>query len=199
MKQIIEFFDRLSETWDNDTEVNCIRINHIIDVADIKPHAEVMDAGTGTGILIPFISERLDGGHIYAVDISTGMLAKAEAKFGDRSDVTFSIFNIEEDNSDKLFDNILLYSMYPHLRRPINTIEWLYKMNLKPGGTITIAHSQSKEEINGLHNHNGPVHSNHLVEAEVLRRAYMKRGLNVDLTEDNDTCYIIRLRKPSDK
>lgn len=190
-----EFFDHLAPDWDATTHVVPDKIRHIVDVAGIKEGADVLDVGTGTGVMIPFMLEAMHGnGHITGVDLSEEMLKRARLKNAGCEAVEFKQFDIEAENLDRRYDNIMMYCMFPHLQNQIDTLEWLVKMNLKPGGTLVIAHPTSKECINSLHNHNGPVHSNHLIDAALFSDILAERGLNVDYTEDSRDYYIVRLR-----
>lgn len=90
----------------------------------------------------------------------------------------------------------MMYCMYPHLTMPEDTVEWLAKVNLNPGGRLVIAFPEGKNSINAIHHHNdGSVHSTSLLDASTLKFHFETKGLNVDYTEDNDDYYIIRIVK----
>ncbi len=192
-----DFFNEMAPQWDNIIEVWPEKIEHILDVACLAPGESVMDVGTGTGILLPYILKRIDEhGEIDAVDISEGMLKVAESKFGDAKNVNFLNLDVENDLISGAYDCIIMYCMYPHLENPIDTLKWLYKVNLKSNGRIVIAFPESKKSINGIHTHNdGSVHSNHLQDIGEFKNILESIGLPVDYTEDNDDYYILRIRK----
>lgn len=195
----VDFFDSVAELWDEINTYDEEAVTHIIDKADLKPDNVVLDCGTGTGVLIPYIMKKIDGdGWIDAYDMSTEMLKVAHRKFSSTGKARFILGNIERDKLFGAYDRIMMFCMLPHLDDPVATVARLYADNLMPGGHIVIAFPSSKEEINSIHHerrHNH-VHSHFLVSAEELADDLRREGLNVDYTEDNDTCYIIRITKP---
>lgn len=89
----------------------------------------------------------------------------------------------------------MMYCMFPHLERPLETLDWLVKVNLKPGGHLVIAFPEAKEAINGIHTHkDGSVHSDSLPDSETFCRQLQILGLNVDFSEDSADYYILRIR-----
>lgn len=157
----------------------------------------MLDVGTGTGVLLPFLSLAVgDEGHIMGVDLSSGMLSQARRKFSSLPNIELRLADVETDTIPGEFDRIMMYCMFPHLNSPIDTLKWLIKVNLRPGGTLTIAHPQSRHQINGIHRHNdGSVHSDHLTPYEEFCQILTAAGLTVDFARDDDDYYIIRLKK----
>lgn len=191
------FFDAMAPKWDKIIEIKKDKIGHILDVAEIKEGDHVLDVGTGTGVLVPYMADRIGPeGKIDAVDISTAMLERANAKFGHLPNVRFMLADVEEDMLRDTYDCIMMYCMYPHLVTPYDTLEWLVKLNLNPGGKIVIAFPESKKGINGIHHHNdGSVHTNHLIDASLFQTELAVRNLRVDYMEDNENYYIVRITK----
>lgn len=71
------FFDNIAKEWDNIIEVNEEKINTLLSKLDIKENERVLDVGTGTGVLIPFIKKLNKNGYIRGIDLSNGMLEVA--------------------------------------------------------------------------------------------------------------------------
>ncbi len=193
-----EFFNEMAPGWDSFAVVFPDKIRRILGLAKMEPCDAVLDVGTGTGVLLPYIEEVIgDKGRIVAADISEGMLSVAKGKYPQYTNVEYLNIDVESDPIPGEYDCMMMYCMFPHLERPYETLEWLYKLNLKPGGHIVIAFPEPKEAINGLHHHNdGSVHSMKLKSGEEFARDLNDCGLNVDHVLDDAEMYVIRITKP---
>ena len=112
----VKFFNSIAKDWDNIIKVDEKKINYLLSKIDIKEDDYILDVGTGTGVLIPFLVKLCPKGKIKAVDISCNMLDVARKKFNDINNVEFILLNVETDKLDEKFNKIVLYSMFPHLR-----------------------------------------------------------------------------------
>lgn len=192
-----QFFDMLAPSWDqNEVLSTPDKISYILDVLKINKGEEILDLGTGTGVLIPFLVERIGKtGKIVAVDYSKEMLKRAIEKY---SDITpspvFLNIDFETETIRGEFDRILLYCVYPHLHTPIDTLKWLEKVNLKEGGTITIAFPCDNSFINNIHREKHS-ESDILPTPEVLAQTLREEGFEVDVLEDSKEAYIINIKK----
>lgn len=192
-----EFFDRLAPEWD-DNEVNSTpeRVNRILDFMGIMRGQSVLDLGTGTGVLLPYLAERVGkDGSITAVDYSEGMLNLARKKFaGIIPSLRFENLDIEKDTIEGEFDRIILYSVYPHLHEPVETLKWLLKVNLNDNGKIFIAFPCSEDFINNIHKERHS-HSDLLPSAKDLTKYLQENGLNAVLVSATQDSYIISISK----
>src|SRR3972149_9751546 len=77
-----EYFDQLAPTWDEELTPERLQcLGNIVKELGIEPGYYVLDIGSGTGILLPFlIAEMGDEGRIVALDLSAEMLVQAQAK-----------------------------------------------------------------------------------------------------------------------
>ena len=143
---IIETFDRLAATWDLCTKKEDKIINLIFTNSNINSNKDILDVGCGTGILIEdYLNRNVNS--ITAVDISTEMIKIASNKY---PDIHFVCADISLFNEGKLYDNIVLYNCFPHLKSKEETIKHLSSL-LKPNGILTIAHSMSINKLIKLH------------------------------------------------
>lgn len=191
------FFDKLAQTWDDNEILSTPeKITQIIDTIDIRPGQAVLDLGTGTGVLLPYIAQRVgDKGYIVAVDYSMGMLQKAKEKFqGLKPSPTFLNIDFEKENIDGEFDRIILYCVYPHLHTPIDTLKWLAKVNLRDNGVITIAFPSGPDFINNIHKERHS-DSDLLPEASILGEILKKNGLNAKVISDGSESYVVNILK----
>lgn len=189
------FFDNLSASWDdNEILSTSDRVNKILDFIDIKKGMSVLDLGTGTGVLLPFIAERVgERGKITAVDYSEGMLQQAIRKFSELHPAPeFLNLDIENENIPGEYDRIILYCVYPHLHTPVDTLKWLEKVNLKKDGSITIAFPCGADFINNIHREKHS-ESDKLQKPEALAAYLRENGLETQVLADSEEAYIITI------
>ena len=192
-----QFFDMLAPSWDqNEVLSTPDKIKYILDVLKINKGDEILDLGTGTGVLIPFLAERIgENGKIVAVDYSKEMLKRAIEKYsGISPSPVFLNIDFETETIPGEFDRILLYCVYPHLHTPVDTLKWLEKVNLKEGGTITIAFPCDNSFINNIHREKHS-ESDILPTPEILAESLRGEGFEVDVLEDSKEAYIINIKK----
>lgn len=188
----VDFFNSVAKNWDNMIEVNESKINYLLSKLQIKENDNILDIGTGTGVLIPFLSKLTPNGSITGVDISKGMLEVAIEKFKNIPNVYFDLVNVETENINCKYDKIILYSMYPHLENKTNTIKKLVQNNLKDNGILMIAHSDSREFLNNLHKDSDKrVSESLLMEINKQKETFINASLNVTDAFENDEMYYI--------
>jgi len=191
-----DFFNSVAKNWDNIINVDEYKINYLLNKLKIQEDDEILDIGTGTGVLIPFLNERVCTGSIKGVDISEGMLEVAKSKFNHLSNVDFELVNVEKEELKHQYDKIILYSMYPHLENKTQTISNLVKDSLKEDGILMIAHSDSREFLNNLHrNADERVHESILMEINEQKNIFINAGLKVIEAFENDEMYYVVIEK----
>lgn len=191
----IDFFDNLAPQWDaNEVRSTPERISSILGKLPLKEGMSVLDLGTGTGVLVPYLSKIVGhAGHITAIDLSKGMLSIAIQKYGELENVEFLKIDFEEEQIPGLYDVVMLYSVYPHLHSPRETMEWLFKMNIKPGGCIVIAFPSDEKFINNIH-HERESESDHLPPAAVLAKMICSWGFSSRVIANTEDEYIIEVK-----
>lgn len=191
----IDFFDNLAPQWDaNEVCSTPERVKSILGKLPIEEGMDVLDLGTGTGVLLPYLSEMVGpDGHVTAVDLSEGMLSLARKKYGHLGNVEFLRLDFEEEVLPGAYDVVMMYCVYPHLHAPSDTLEWLFKMNVKPGGVIVIAFPCDEKFINDIH-HERKSESDHLPPASVLAEMIRLWGFEAEVVEASADEYIIAVR-----
>lgn len=188
----IDFFNNIAKDWDNIIEVNEEKINTLLSKIDIKNGEDILDVGTGTGVLIPFLKKLNPSGNIKGVDISEGMLTVARKKFENISNIFFEEIDIEKTPMKEKYSKIVLYSMFPHLQDKTNTIKALAKNNLKQNGRLIIAHSNSREYLNNMHKKaDERVSEDRLIPIPNQVKLFEEVGLKVVEAFENDEIYYI--------
>ncbi len=189
----VEFFNQIAKEWDSIIEVNEEKINTLLSKLNITDNSKVLDIGTGTGVLIPFLKSLNPNGYIKGVDISSEMLNVAREKFRNIEKVSFELVDVEKDVINETYDSIVLYSMFPHLKYKTNTIKKLVEKNLEKSGQLIIAHSNSRTFLNNMHKEkNECVSEDRLISVTDQRYLFEKVGLKVvDAFEDNEIYYLV--------
>lgn len=191
------FFDKIAPTWDDNEVLSTPeKVNFILDQMDISEGQAVLDLGTGTGVLLPYLAERIgENGKITAVDYSEGMLQRARQKFSNLKPVPeFLKMDFENETIPGEYDRILLYCVYPHLHTPIDTLKWLLKVNLKDNGLISIAFPSGPEFINNIHRERHS-ESDFLPSASDLADFFKLNGLKAEAISETENSYVIIIRK----
>lgn len=177
-----EFFNNLAYKWDEMCHHDDRKIRKILELAEIKENAKILDIGTGTGILISYLLEKSPS-KLVGVDISENMIEVAKEKYKDNN-VKFAVSDIMDFNEDK-YDYIFIYSAYPHFKDKEKLFEHLSKL-LNNDGKIVIAHSQSGDEINHVHSKIDVVKEDVLLPVEdnvKIINKYLKANKTVDNSE----------------
>lgn len=182
-----EFFNQVAFKWDDMCHHDENKINHIIDISDVKKESKILDVGTGTGVLIKYLM-KTNPKEIYGVDLSENMIQVAKSKYKDDR-VKFYAEDVVEFNEEKDFDYIFIYSAYPHFKDKEKLFSHLRKL-MKENGKIIICHSQSKEDINRVHASKEAVKEHILPKAEITCEI-MKNYFKINKCIDNDEMYYI--------
>ena len=187
-----EFFNSMAENWDNICLHDERKINDILDLIGIKNSSKVIDVGTGTGVMLPYLSSRIgDTGLIIAVDTAEKMIDVARSKYTD-SKIEFivgDIFQLELELEQ--YDLIMCYSVFPHFEYKVTAAERLGRF-LKPGGKIAVCHSQSRDEINSHHkNASIEVSADYLPEAEIIRGYFNNSGFRTVVEVDDKKLFAV--------
>ncbi len=115
----------------------------LIELAYLKPSEHVLDVGTGTGVIALPAAEHVGrNGRVIGIDLSEGMLARAQAKaeragLGDR--VEFRRMDAETlELEDQSFDAALsLFALF-HFPNPLSAMKEMFRV-LRPNGRLVLA------------------------------------------------------------
>lgn len=115
------------------------RLKEIVDRMDIRPDDEVLEIGCGHGVAATFVCEKLEKGHLTAIDRSKKMIDAASRRNTEHVEsgkAEFLVANLEDvDFDNRRFDKILAVRVRLFYSEPerANTIvnKWL-----APGGKI---------------------------------------------------------------
>ena len=188
------FFDNLADSWDDNEVLSTPeKVRSILGLMNLSKGDSVLDLGTGTGVLLPFVAEKIgEKGKITAVDYSAGMLRKAVEKYSClKPEPEFVNIDFENENIEGEYDKIIMYCVYPHLHEPVETLKWLINVNLKPQGELYIAFPCIADYINNIHKERHS-ESDLLPSAESLARSLTSSGITAKMIIPD---YIIRITR----
>jgi demethylmenaquinone methyltransferase/2-methoxy-6-polyprenyl-1,4-benzoquinol methylase len=192
-----EFFNSLADKWDDICRHDSDRISLILDLIGLAEGDSVLDVGTGTGILVPYLMERIGpSGSIVAVDIAEEMLAVAKSK-NQQQNVTFIHGDVlDTPHAKERYDHVICFSVFPHFRDKRSAVNILSRY-LKAGGRLTICHSQGREAINNLHRSSHPaVAEDYLPEMDAVKELSISARLEPYISVDSNSMYLVSVRKP---
>lgn len=184
-KEVIDFFNNHAAQWDARMIRNEEVIDRILTNAQVDKGKEILDVACGTGVLIPdYLARKVKS--VTAIDISPEMVKIAKKKFG-QDNVQIICGDVETTAFDQKFDCIVVYNAFPHFGEQEKLIKILSAL-LKEGGTLTIAHGMSREQINQHHSGSAKKVSLGLIDIDELV-TYMKPELQVTTKISDDTMY----------
>lgn len=194
------YFNEAAETWDKKyctLELTAF-LEKFVPMFSLKAGQKVLDVGTGTGILIPFLSRAVGPtGSITAIDYAENMVQKCRSKYSQLKNVTIKLQDVEElDLPSESFDAITCFGLFPHLENKVNALNNIYHA-LKPGGKLIIAHALSSAEIQTHHNSaSSAVVRDVLPEEPEMRRLLKYAGFMKISIKDEPGCYLCLSTKP---
>ena len=186
-----EFFDRAAEKWDETVHHNPDKLKVIFGYIGLEEGQRVLDVGTGTGVLIPYMHQAIGAkGAIAAVDFSGKMLDIARKKYP-FGNIEYLQADVEKLRLDNEYDGIICYSVFPHFTDQEKVVQHLAS-GLKKSGQLVVCHSESREAINKRHQRESEeVRECRLPTMDQLRRMMEKAGLSVEKQIDSGDIFFI--------
>jgi len=188
-----DYFDNAANTWDekfHTPELSSF-LEKLVPQFGLKAGQTVLDVGTGTGVLIPYLIRAVGpAGSVTAVDYSEKMVQICKTKHSHLKNVRIKVGNIEEDAfPTETFDAVICFGIFPHLE---NKEKALRNINhtLKPSGKLVIAHALSSKELKAHHKKV----SEHLAHAMLPEKSKIiqlleQTGFTQIIIKDEPGCY----------
>lgn len=186
-----EFFDDKAGIWDEISVHDIGKVGYIAGLLELRDGMEVLDVGTGTGVMIPFYLDGMKGGRVTAIDYSPAMIGMARAKHPESGRLRYRTMDLYDLDERQVYDRVVCYSCFPHFPDPMKALEVLSKA-LKPSGTLCIAHSSSKDHINHVHECGGKeICNDFLPDIGLMIEMFGEAGLETVFSRDDEEYYII--------
>ena len=193
-----KFFDVNADRWDGMMPRGLVsRVEKkIAPLFGVKKSERVLDVGSGTGILLPFLRKAAGpGGKIVALDYSSRMLEKAREKFGDG--FTYVCANAERmPFRNGSFNRVICFSAFPHFPRKLKVMRELKRV-LKAGGKLIVAHADTRETLNKRHTQiGGAVRRDLIPEDSRMIKLLARAGFEDAFVREGKNFYIAGGVKP---
>jgi ubiquinone/menaquinone biosynthesis C-methylase UbiE len=161
----------------------------------LKPGDRVLDAGCGSGVLVPMLLERITStGILYELDYADKMI-ETNRNMHNEDNIVFVVSEVTEVPLDnQSCDVVLCFSCFPHFQDKEKTMAVLSRV-LKSGGMFAIAHFDSSEELNKHHMSCHAVMQDHLPVESEMRKLFRQAGLAIDLFTDEPGFYCVIAKK----
>ena len=195
--QLQEYFDQLAPTWDKELSREGLKcLGSIVKELGIEPGYYVLDIGSGTGVLLPFLIAALgDEGKIVALDFSAEMLVQGKAKISLHLVDFVQADGMAIPLADYSMDLALCSSVFPHFNDKVKALKEIARV-LKNGGRLAICHTMSRETINRLHQSIGGIVASDLLPDESQLSGLIKQaGLKITYFEDSPERYLVIAEK----
>lgn len=168
------------------------RLERIVASAEILRGDNVLDVGSGTGILVPLIQKH-EPARIFACDLSEAMLRQLKKHYPNVEAIVSDIRELALP--DSILDVVFINACYPNIVDKVGAFANLGRMT-RPAGRMVISHPLGKAFIDSLKQKvpfpldDFPEKS----EAEILFKPF---GFSIKEFVDESELYILVLTKQS--
>jgi ubiquinone/menaquinone biosynthesis C-methylase UbiE len=149
-----QFFDRVASGWEGEARPDLShRLARVASLSCLREGLCVLDVGTGTGVLIPYILSAIGPqGMVVAIDISREMLRQVWQK-GFPPNVHLVLADMHcAGFQPQAFDRVLCNAVFPHFDDRARALAEAWRV-LRPDGLLVISHPIGREAVNRLHAH----------------------------------------------
>jgi len=187
------FFNQMAEIWDQRfyTPEMMERLAHLVAQFQLQKGAKILDAGAGTGGIIPFLLQAVGpAGSIWAIDYAEEMVRIGKEKVRNKSQVLFECAAVESlPFENDFFDHVVCFGAFPHFEDKPRALKEMNRV-LKVHGTLIIAHALSSQEIKNHHQNCDPVSQDFLPEEAQMKEMLENTGFRLSRLIDRPRCYL---------
>ena len=189
-KSTRDYFDRMAGAWHQGANADdlCRRLNSLVARFGIPYGSWVLDVGTGTGILHPYLLAAVgQAGRVLAFDFSSCMLAQTLKKSRPENLACFQADVTAIPLPDGTFDCVVCFAAFPHFYNKSQALQEMTRVT-KNGGRILIAHLMSRRQI-ASHHANPEVAGHRLPSDWEMERLFSEAGLENISIQDKPGLY----------
>jgi demethylmenaquinone methyltransferase/2-methoxy-6-polyprenyl-1,4-benzoquinol methylase len=195
-----QFFNEHAEGWldkwyrDSETgrlDKHSRDFERLFSLLPLKSGDHVLDAGCGSGVLVPYILERVtETGLLYELDFAEKMIA-VNRLLHQQDNIRFIVSDAEYPPLEESCCNMVIcFSCFPHFQDKGKALSALSHI-LKPGGVFAISHFDSSDGINKHHEGCRAVMHDHLPDESAMRAFFREAGLVPEVFIDEPGFYCI--------
>jgi len=195
------YFEALAERWDGfqpSDRGEVLRQLLAPFASLLATSGAILEVGTGTGALIPYLRERAPVASLVSIDLAGEMVQRARQRCPDAAVVQADAQRLPfalAAPAHAGFDLVVCHNSFPHFAAKSAALLDLARV-LRPGGHLLILHDLSREKVNAIHSGAGePIQNDLLPPGAETRQMLVEAGFTGVLVEDTDERYIVAGRR----
>ena len=192
MEKKKKFFNEMASVWD---ELGCPpseNLKRVVKEAEIGEEQTILDVGSGTGILIPYILKKAGrNSTIYALDYAEEMIKEIKGKRFPKNVIPVMEDIQKTSFPENFFDRIIVNACFPHFENKKAVFKEINRI-LKPEGILVISHPSGRKMVNICHKKAHPsVKKDVLLPAIALVKILKSFPFRCMKCIDEETFYLI--------
>jgi SAM-dependent methyltransferase len=193
------YFNQLAPRWDSLPSPPGApdKIRRFVARAIPEDARRVLDAGCGTGVLLPAILDQRPGIELLCeLDFAEQMLRLGRCRSSNRAVAAVAADLVRPPLREEVFDAVLCFGIIPHLADPAAACRELIR-RLRRGGRLAVGHLMASHELNAFHSQlDGPVSSDRLPPAGDLAALLAACGATPLAAEETPGWYFVLAGRP---